>query len=202
MRSAIRDTLDELEQQRLSESSGEHGRARPLDERMLAVGPETGLFLNTLARATGAQAVVSGLELAAYQTDGEPADWEPWLCEPFRVASAEGDPQTQPTLTSIGLQRTGAGLQVTLNEVDNALSFAVGTRGWTVSTPADTFGKGIPVAAAGGWSDQKTLRLEVILLETPHRMDVVCSLDDRCASAAWRLPPLGGFHLQDLRNPI
>ena len=58
MRSAIRDTLDELEQQRLSESSGEHGRARPLDERMLAVGPETGLFLNTLARATGAQAVV------------------------------------------------------------------------------------------------------------------------------------------------
>ena len=143
-----------------------------------------------------------GLELAAYQADAEPADWEGWMREPFRVASADGDPETQPTLTSIGLQRGAAGLQVTLNEVDNALSFAVGTRGWTVSTPADTFGKGIPVAAAGGWSDQKTLRLEVIFLETPHRMDIVCSLDDQCASAAWRLPPLGGFHLQDLRNPI
>ena len=58
MRSAIRDTLDELEQQRLTQSNGEHGPAQPLDERMLAVGPETGLFLNTLARATGAQAVV------------------------------------------------------------------------------------------------------------------------------------------------
>jgi len=41
MRSAIRDTLDELEQQRLTESNGEHGPARPLEERMLAVGPET-----------------------------------------------------------------------------------------------------------------------------------------------------------------
>src|SRR5205807_1821598 len=127
---------------------------------------------------------LGGLELPAYQADGQPRDWEPWLREPFRIAAAEGDPQSQPTLASIGLQRAGAGLQVTLNEVDNALSFGVGTRGWTVSTPADTFGKGIPVAAAGGWSDQKTLRLEVIFLETPHRMDIVCSVGDRSASVA------------------
>ena len=145
---------------------------------------------------------LGGLELAAYQADEEPADWEPWLREPFRLASAEDNPQTQPTLTSIGVQRTDAGLQVTLNETDNALSLGVGTRGWSVSTPADTVGKGIPVAAAAGWSDHKTLRLEVIFLETPHRMDILCSLDDRCATAAWRLPPLGHFHLHDLRNPI
>jgi hypothetical protein len=145
---------------------------------------------------------LGGLELAAYQADGEPPDWEPWLREPFRVAAGEGDPQTQATLTAVGLQRSSSGLQVTLSEVDNALSFAVGTRGWTVSTPVDALGKGIPVAAAGGWSDQKTLRLEVIFLETPHRVDIVCSLDDRCASAVFRLPPLGGFRLQDLRNPI
>jgi hypothetical protein len=30
----------------------------------------------------------------------------------------------------------------------------------------------------------------------------LCSLDDQCASAAWRVPPLGGVQLQDLRNPI
>jgi CubicO group peptidase (beta-lactamase class C family) len=145
---------------------------------------------------------LGGLELAAYQADGEPADWAPWLGEPFIVTAAGGDPQPQLTLASLGLQRTGAGLQVTLNEVDNALRVAVGSRGWIVSTSADTFGKGIPVAAAGGWPDQRTLRLEVIFLETPHRMDIVCSLDDRRARAAWRVPPLGGFHLQDLRSPI
>jgi CubicO group peptidase (beta-lactamase class C family) len=145
---------------------------------------------------------LGGLGLAAYQADGEPAAWEPWLGQPFEVASAEGDPQAEWTVTSIGLHRRGGGLQVTLNEVDNALSFAVGTRGWTVSTPADTFGNSIPVAAAGGWSDQKTLRLEVIFLEASHRMDMVCSVEDHSARAAWRLPPLSGLHLQDLRNPI
>jgi CubicO group peptidase (beta-lactamase class C family) len=142
---------------------------------------------------------LAGLELAAYQADAEPATWQPWLSEPFKVAIAAD--QTQLALTSIRLQRTREGLQVILNELDNALSFAVGTRGWTVSTPTDMSGTGIPVAAAGGWSDQHTLRLEVIFLETPHRLDIVCSLDDRCASTAWRVPPLGSFHLQQLRSP-
>ncbi len=145
---------------------------------------------------------LGGLELPAFQADGEPAQREAWLREPFSVLSAADDPQARVALASIALQDSGAGWQVTLAEVENALSFAVGTRGWAVSTPADAFGKVIPVAAAGGWCDQKTLRLEVIFLETPHRMDILCSLDDHCASAAWRLPPLGGFHLQHLRNPI
>jgi hypothetical protein len=118
------------------------------------------------------------------------------------VVSAADDPQARFAFTSLRLLRSGAEWQVTLAEADNALSFAVGQHGWSVSAPADTFGSVIPVAASGGWSDQKTLRLEVIFLETPHRVDIVCSLDDRCASVAWRLPPLGGFHLQDLRNPI
>jgi CubicO group peptidase (beta-lactamase class C family) len=142
------------------------------------------------------------LALAAYQAEAEPADWEPWLREPFRVAPVEGDPETQPSLTAIGVQRTATGLQVTLNEADNALSFGVGTHGWSVSTPAEASGKTIPVAAAGGWSNQRTLRLEVIFLEVPHRLDIICSLDDRAANAAWRLPPLGGLRLQDLRSPI
>ena len=145
---------------------------------------------------------LGGLELPAFQAEGEPAEREAWLREPFRVLSAADDPQARVALTSIALQDTGTGWQVTLAEVENALSFAVGTHGWAVSTPADAFGKVIPVAAAGGWCDQKTLRLEVIFLETPHRMDILCSLDDQCASAAWRLPPLGDFHLQHLRNPI
>jgi len=144
---------------------------------------------------------LAALELAAFQADAEPAEWAPWLREPFSVVSAEDDIETQAPLTSAGLQRSGGELYVTLNEGDNALRFAVGTRGWTVSAPADTAGNRIPVAAAGGWWDPKILRLEVIFLETPHRMDILCSLDDHCAHATWRLAPLGGFHLGDLRSP-
>ena len=145
---------------------------------------------------------LAGLELAAYRAEARPADWDPWVAEPFTVRSAADDAQARLGLRSIQLQRSDADWHVTLNEADNALRFEVGTHGWHVSTPVDSFGNVIPVAAAGGWSGHKTLRLEVIFLETPHRMDILCSLDDRCASAVWRLPPLGGAQLQDLRNPI
>ena len=41
--------------------------------------------------------------------------------------------------------------------------------------------------SAGGWARPNSLRVEVIFLETPHRMDIDCSLDDRRAvvSGAW-----------------
>jgi hypothetical protein len=58
------------------------------------------------------------------------------------------------------------------------------------------------VAAAGGWSDGQTLRVELIFLETPHRMDIVCTLKDRRARAEWRLPPLNNFLLAQQRSPV
>jgi CubicO group peptidase (beta-lactamase class C family) len=146
---------------------------------------------------------LSGLELATLQADAAPRDWEPWLAGPFTVAPRGDTPRAEPPLSSIQLQRSDdAEWRVTLNEAANMLSFDVGSRGWAVSTPVDTAGRAIPVAATGGWVDQKSLLLNVIFLETPHRMDILCSLDDHCARAAWRLPPLGDSHLQNLRSPV
>ena len=59
-----------------------------------------------------------------------------------------------------------------------------------MSEPAGEHGGVIPVAASGGWLDDGTLRAEVIFLETPHRMDIICSLPARTATAVWRHPPL------------
>ncbi len=137
------------------------------------------------------------LELEAYQDDAEPRRWEPWLTGPFEVETS-----SDTTLTSLHLDRIGDGWQVTLRERNNRVTFAVGTGGWSVSAQDDAFGNRIPVAAAGGWSDQNTLHLEVIFLETPHRLDVTCSLDTHRARVAWRLPPLGSSRLQDLRCPV
>ena len=143
---------------------------------------------------------LAALELPAYRpASTEPADWQEWLERPFAVATTG---EADVPVTSVEVRRGRAGLEMTLSEGSDALTFAVGTRGWSVSTPAIAEGKAIAVAAAGGWSDQKTLRLEVIFLETPHRLDLVCTLDDRCARGAWRLPPLGGARLRELRNPI
>jgi hypothetical protein len=57
------------------------------------------------------------------------------------------------------------------------------------------------VATSGGWLDGRTLRMEIIFLESPHRMDIACSLPARTAEAAWRGVPLDGGRLQTLHRP-
>ena len=97
--------------------------------------------------------------------------------------------------------RRGGRRQITLIEPANSLTFGVGAGKWTVSAPADSHGDTIPVAASGGWLDDRTFRAEVIFLETPHRMDITCSLAGRRAEAVWRHPPLSRNSLQDLHCP-
>jgi hypothetical protein len=62
-------------------------------------------------------------------------------------------------------------------------------------------GRAGPAATSGGWLDGRTLRAEVIFLETPHRMDITCSLPSRTAEAVWRHPPLTPSRLQHLHCP-
>jgi len=96
---------------------------------------------------------------------------------------------------------TDGGWQLSLIEPANALTLPAGAGAWTVSAPVDQKGGTIPVAASGGWVDDRTLRAEIIFLETPHRMDITCSLPGRTATAAWRLPPIGGTKLRRLHSP-
>jgi CubicO group peptidase (beta-lactamase class C family) len=125
--------------------------------------------------------------------------------EPFPVtaiATDVADAQVKPALTAVEVVPAGGGWQLSLIEPGNALTFPVGAGAWTISSPADQNGGTIPVAASGGWADDATLRLEVILLETPHRLDITCSLPGRTATAAWRLPPIVGGKLRHLHSPV
>ncbi len=128
----------------------------------------------------------------------------------FTVADGTADSQAQPFLfslearpflTSIEVAPVDDGWQISLIEADNALTFPVGTGGWNVSDHVDRHGETIPVAASGGWLDDQTLRVEVIFLETPHRMDITCSLPRRSAEAGWRHPPLTPSKLKQLHCP-
>jgi hypothetical protein len=95
----------------------------------------------------------------------------------------------------------GSGLRVTLDERDNALTFAVGDGEWLVSEPHDAHDDVVPVAASGGWLDDDTVRIEAIFLETPHRIDIECSLSAGTARATWRGAPLDGGRLKTLHRP-
>jgi CubicO group peptidase (beta-lactamase class C family) len=141
------------------------------------------------------------LELPACGGAPAPADWAPWSSGPFTVAASAAGPQVQPFLTSVEVAPRDGGWQISLIEAANALTVPVGAGAWAVSDHADRNGETIPVAASGGWLDGRTLRAEVIFLETPHRMDITCSLPGRTAEAVWRHPPLTPSRLQLLHCP-
>ena len=148
------------------------------------------------------------LELPAYSGASSgaaaPAEWSPWTSGPFTIAAGVGGAaggQVRPSLTSVEVAPRAGGWQISLIEPANALTVPVGAGAWAVSDHADRNGETIPVAVSGGWLDGNTLRAEVIFLETPHRMDITCSLPGRTAEAVWRLPPLSPSKLQHLHCP-
>ena len=149
------------------------------------------------------------LELAACPGAPAPAEWDRWAgAFTVTVGTAETKAQpflfpleARPFLTSVEVEPVDGGWQISLVEADNALTFPVAAGGWTVSDHVDRHGETIPVAAAGGWLDDQTLRVEVIFLETPHRMDITCSLPQRTAEAGWRHPPLTPSRLKQLHCP-
>jgi hypothetical protein len=143
---------------------------------------------------------LDGLSLPALVAKPSPPHWPDWTERPFPVASgAEGAPAAP--LTSIRLRHAAHGLEVTVAEPANTLSFPVGAGDWLVSAPRDRHGDAVPVAASGGWLDDRTVRVEVIFLESPHRMDIACSLPAWTAESAWRPVPLDGGRLQTLHRP-
>ena len=144
---------------------------------------------------------LSDLRLPTCFAEPRPKHWHDWVAEPFTLAAAAEGIQVPSMLTSIEVPPAVDGLQVTLIEPSNALTIPVGTGNWTVSTPTDSRGDTIPVAASGGWLDDHTLRVEVIFLETPHRLDIACSLSGRTAEAVWRQPPLFHARLERLHSP-
>jgi len=161
--------------------------------------------IGTVSAAAGSahdqlSARLAHLELPACPGEPAPVDWRPWTSGLFTIASTAGT-WVQPFLTSIEVAPRGGGWQISLIEPANTLTFPVGTGDWTISDHADRHGETIPVAASGGWLDGHTLRAEVIFLETPHRMDITCTLPGRTAQAVWRHPPLNPSKLEHLHCP-
>jgi CubicO group peptidase (beta-lactamase class C family) len=146
------------------------------------------------------------LELPACPGVPAPAEQAPWTSGPFIINASSAGDQVQPSLTSLELALQDGGWQLSLIEAGNALTIPIGTArsgtgAWSVSDHTDRYGDTIPVAASCGWIDDCTLRAEVIFLETPHRMDITCSLPGRTAEAVWRHPPLAASKLQHLHCP-
>jgi CubicO group peptidase (beta-lactamase class C family) len=129
-----------------------------------------------------------------------PARREDWRDTTFSVVGSSADAAAS-TLSSVAVEAAQGSIAITLQEPDNALTFAAGAGEWLVSEPSDDSGDDVPVAASAGWIDDDTLRVETIFLETPHRLDVECFLSTGTARATWRGTPLDGGRLKRLHRP-
>ncbi|MFI9755677.1 serine hydrolase domain-containing protein [Streptomyces collinus] len=136
--------------------------------------------------------------LALPPAPGRPAPPErerDWTAAAF-TRSAETGP-----VRSAGLDRDADGWTLTLtgegdrpNHPDR-LALRLAGEGWTVAEEP------VPTAVSGGWTDAGTLAVDVVFLETPHRLALTCSLADGTLTASWRTRPLHGGRLTTLCAP-
>ncbi|MCX4767539.1 beta-lactamase family protein [Streptomyces sp. NBC_01275] len=101
----------------------------------------------------------------------------------------------QPGLSGAVVTVDADGWALTLVEDGHRLRAAPGAGGWRVTDEP------LPLAVSGGWTDGDTLAVDLVLLETPHRLRVTCSLADRTFTARWDTAPLHGGPLRSLRAP-
>jgi CubicO group peptidase (beta-lactamase class C family) len=125
-----------------------------------------------------------------------PARGDDWKSVVF--APEDGECPQQRTLTgvTVSADADGKGWGVSLAEDDELIELRLGATGWTVAVD------GPPTAVSGGWTDQDTLRLDVLFLETPHRLTVTCSLPDGTFTVRWHTTPIHGGRLRSLRAPV
>jgi hypothetical protein len=103
-------------------------------------------------------------------------------------------------VTGVTCRTTAAGLEVGLVEGDSCSSFAVGDGEWALSSTTDGEGGTLPVAASGGWVDDRTLAVDVLFLESAHRFHVRATVGGE-AEVTWNHVPLGRGRLADMHAP-
>ncbi|MGN6742135.1 MAG: serine hydrolase domain-containing protein [Amnibacterium sp.] len=114
----------------------------------------------------------------APQPDGDAASW---------VARSTPEAGSEPPFTAVGLERDGDGWTITVDDGAAEARLPVGRPGWTTVEGRDGVG---PIAIGGGWRGD-VLAVELVFLETPHRIELEVHGPQRTFRARWVPEPLG-----------
>jgi hypothetical protein len=112
------------------------------------------------------------------------------------LVPAGGTCEAQPSLVAVEVAPDGDGSRLVLVEDDDArIAARVAPGGWSVCDDGP-----VPVAATGR-SAGDGLDVDVLFLETPHRLTVTTDPAAGTFRARWRTTPLGGPRLGRLHSP-
>jgi len=84
-----------------------------------------------------------------------------------------------------------------------ALDLPLGLDRWAeAAPPAGGDGRPLPVATRGAWVDDDTLHVDVLFVETPHRLRLTCRRAAGTLAPAWLTGPLWDGPLHEQRAPL
>lgn len=118
----------------------------------------------------------------------EPVPPAGWSSGAFAAPDADGG------VRAVEVRRDGEGWTIVLVDAAGELALPVGLGDWIVSEP-----DGQPIAVAGGWASDD-FAADVLLLDTPHTLRVVCAADGT-ATARWLTEPLHASEVRGQRRP-
>jgi CubicO group peptidase (beta-lactamase class C family) len=118
---------------------------------------------------------LAGLRLPA--RGGSPGSWPG---APVDLVPEGGSCEALPALRRVRV----ADHHVTLDDGQTLMELPVAVGRWHVTEEP------VPAASSGGWTDPGTLEADVIFLQTPHRLTLTCSLEERSFRARWDTRPL------------
>jgi CubicO group peptidase (beta-lactamase class C family) len=144
--------------------------------------------------ATGADAALAKrlaqLRLPAHAATVRPRG--PWPDTAIVLTPAGGVCEAFPSLRRVRV----ADQNVTLSDDTLSVELRLVDGDWHVADSP------VPAAASGGWTDPGTLAIDVVFLETPHRLSLTCSLGERTFRVRWHTRPLSATDsLSRLRSP-
>ena len=114
----------------------------------------------------------------AGQPDGDAGAW---------TGSYGPDAVSDPPFARVVLEQGDDGWTVTVDDGAQQARLPVGRPGWTT---VEGSGGVAPIAVSGGWTGD-VLALDLVFLETPHRIELELHRDDHRFRARWVPEPLG-----------
>lgn len=117
----------------------------------------------------------------------------------YRRAADQRSVEAYAALEAAELERHGDRWRITLREADGTVGGPIGDGEWLVTEGGESGTLGVPVALRGGIREGGNVQVDVVFVDTPHRMILEFDTEARTVAPRWQTEPLGADSARLLR---